>query len=70
MCQFGYVFIGTFEYNFYAWNICPRKITPHHGITFLAPCLEGQIFHTWKFHIKVPMNTSYGGFLHPRNPEP
>ena len=54
-----YVFIGTFVWKFHAWNICPcrqaaRKITPQHGVIFLAACPKGQIFHAWKFHAIIP----------------
>jgi len=26
-----------------------------HGVIFLAACPEGQIYHAWKFHLKVPI---------------
>ena len=28
-----------------------------HGVIFLDACPEGQMYHAWKFHVKVPMNT-------------
>ena len=28
-----------------------------HGVIFLAACPEGQMYHAWKFHVKVSMNT-------------
>ena len=28
-----------------------------HGVVFLAACLERQMYHAWKFRVKVPMNT-------------
>ena len=46
-----YVFIGTFAWKFHAWYICLCRQTARQTL------LLASMYHTCKFHVKVPMNT-------------
>ena len=49
-----YVEVPCMEYL--SLQASSKKDYSTHGVIFLAACPEGQMYHAWKFHKKVPMN--------------